>query len=97
MVFVCPKFVWGERQRLISLVTAQGADGSLRGWDFFCEEDDRSCGDVWTLRDGVLVCRGLPRGYIVNRATRCGSASGSLCLTAEGDEIHFRKIELIEK
>jgi len=33
-------------------------------------------------------------GEVVNKATGCDVVSGKICLTAEGDEIHFRKIQL---
>ena len=33
-------------------------------------------------------------GRVVNRATRCDTSAGKICLTAEGDEIHFRKVRL---
>lgn len=43
----------------------QAADGEFAGWASFHEEADTRTGDVWTLReDGVLVCRGTPRGYL---------------------------------
>lgn len=36
-------------------------------------------------------------GKVVNEATRCDAGPGRISLTAEGDEIHFRDIQLIEK
>jgi hypothetical protein len=33
-------------------------------------------------------------GQEVNRATRCDTSPGKICLTAEGDEIHFRNVRL---
>ena len=48
----------------VPLVTRQLADGSLVGWQFFCGEQDVTCGDVWQLRDDVLICRGTPKGYV---------------------------------
>lgn len=33
-------------------------------------------------------------GIEVNRATKCDQVAGPLCLTAEGDEIHFRNVRL---
>ena len=42
-------------------------------------------GDVVTLRIN---------GQEVNRATGCEMVPGKICLTAEGDEIHFRKVRL---
>ncbi len=44
------------------------ADGGLAAtWRFFSEDPQSKLDDVWTVRDGVLVCRGLPRGYIATR------------------------------
>ena len=42
-------------------------------------------GDVVTL---------VINGQEVNRATGCDVAPGKICLTAEGDEIHFRNVRL---
>ncbi len=33
-------------------------------------------------------------GRIVNKATGCETTPGKICLTAEGDEIHFRNVQL---
>ncbi len=33
-------------------------------------------------------------GQIVNRATGCETKPGRICLTSEGDEIHFRNVKL---
>jgi hypothetical protein len=33
-------------------------------------------------------------GQEVNRATGCDVVPGKICLTAEGDEIHFRNVRL---
>ena len=45
-------------------------------------------GDVVTLRIN---------GQEVNRATGCEAVPGKICLTAEGDEIHFRNVRLRSK
>jgi len=36
-------------------------------------------------------------GQEVNRATGCDLVAGRICLTAEGDEIHFRNVRLLER
>ncbi len=36
-------------------------------------------------------------GQVVNEATGCDVVPGKICLTSEGDEIHFRNIRLIPK
>jgi hypothetical protein len=60
---VAPVSVRGADEA-VSLVTRQLADGGLFGWQFYCEEQDVTCGDVWQLRDDVLICRGTPKGYV---------------------------------
>jgi hypothetical protein len=44
-------------------ITSQNAQGEIAGWRSF-HEDDAKTGDVWTLTDGVLLCKGAPRGYL---------------------------------
>lgn len=44
-----------------------------------------ACGPVVTLSIN---------GVVVNRTTSCDAQAGRICLTAEGDEIHFRNIRL---
>ncbi len=51
-------------EKPVQLITTQQSDGMLDGWQFFCEEPETKCGAVWQLKDGVLVCRGIPKGYI---------------------------------
>ena len=47
-----------------NLISKQLGCGELAGWKSFHEPDAKT-GDVWTLgEDGVLVCKGLPKGYI---------------------------------
>lgn len=50
------------------LVTRQSPTGEIAGWASFHETPGTQTGDVWTLRDdGVLVCKGAPRGYLYTR------------------------------
>ncbi len=37
---------------------------NLSAWQFFSAEDGTKMGDVWSLKDGVLKCKGTPLGYI---------------------------------
>lgn len=50
----------------LKLLTTQDATtGELAGWKAFSEEAGTKPGDVWKLGDdGVLVCRGTPKGYL---------------------------------
>ena len=33
-------------------------------------------------------------GELVNETTRCDVVAGKICLTAEGNEIHFRNVRI---
>lgn len=50
-------------------VPVAGADPSvaLDGWECFLEDPDAKVSDVWSVEDGVLTCRGTPRGYLHSR------------------------------
>ncbi len=37
-------------------------------WQYVSEDTQSKLEDVWTLRDGVLICRGSPKGYIATRS-----------------------------
>ncbi|GIW95696.1 MAG: hypothetical protein KatS3mg110_3745 [Pirellulaceae bacterium] len=37
---------------------------SLDAWTFYLQDPNAKLEDVWTIRDGVLVCRGRPVGYL---------------------------------
>ncbi len=45
------------------------------------------------VADGETVTVKI-NGRMVNRATGCDVVAGKICLTAEGDEIHFRNVQL---
>ena len=55
-----------EGKKPIPLLTAQDqSTGKLAGWTFFSEDPKAKPGDEWKLdAEGVLVCRGTPKGYI---------------------------------
>jgi hypothetical protein len=49
----------------IKPLTEQRADGEFPGWRSFHETPGTRTADVWQLQsDGVLVCKGKPRGYL---------------------------------
>jgi len=37
---------------------------NLDGWKWFCVDDKTPVEDVWSVKDGVLVCQGQPFGYL---------------------------------
>jgi hypothetical protein len=45
------------------------------------------------VADGQTVTLKI-NGRVINRATGCDVVAGNVCLTAEGDEIHFRNVRL---
>jgi hypothetical protein len=47
-----------------SLLTRQAQDGTLPGWKSYLEEPKAKIGEVWKLAEGVLICRGTPKGYL---------------------------------
>jgi len=48
----------------LNLLTSQDDSGQLSGWKSF-HEDGAATDKVWRLGDdGVLICKGLPKGYI---------------------------------
>ena len=49
------------------LLTTQNPDGTLAGWNSFHEDPKAATGDVWKLADGVLTCKGSPKGYIYTK------------------------------
>jgi hypothetical protein len=40
---------------------------NLEGWDYFLVEPDVEMDDVWSVRDGLLVCKGEPMGYLATK------------------------------
>jgi len=40
---------------------------SLAGWQCFLVDDDVKMEDVWSVDDGVLVCKGEPLGYLYTK------------------------------
>ena len=39
----------------------------LSGWDFFLVDPDVKMQDVWSVCDGLLVCKGEPMGYLCTK------------------------------
>jgi len=57
-------------------VSARAAEGqgvalfdgkSLEGWSFHLVDPKVKMADVWSVQDGVLVCKGEPLGYLVTK------------------------------
>ena len=37
---------------------------SLTGWTFFLNDPEAKMSDVWSVKDGLMICEGEPMGYI---------------------------------
>ena len=49
----------------VDLIPKRQIDGELPGWKSFHESPGARTGEVWQLQaDGVLICKGSPRGYL---------------------------------
>jgi hypothetical protein len=40
---------------------------NLDGWDYHLVDPNVKMGDVWSVEDGVLICKGEPLGYLVTK------------------------------
>ncbi len=40
---------------------------SLAGWDHYLVDPEVEMDDVWSVRDGTIVCRGKPMGYLATK------------------------------
>ena len=40
---------------------------SLAGWEHYLVKPDLKMSDVWSVRDGLLVCKGTPMGYLATK------------------------------
>lgn len=49
----------GEKDRVVLF-----DGGDLSAWTYYLQDSDAERDDVWSIRDGVLVCQGQPRGYL---------------------------------
>ncbi len=58
-----------------------------------CEKPAGRWNQYEIVADGDVVTLKI-NGQVVNKATGCETAPGKICLTAEGDEIHFRNLRL---
>lgn len=62
---VMPLSAGEPKPKPVVLLAGQRPDGTPAGWKSFLEEPNARTGDVWTLTaEGVLVCKGKPKGYL---------------------------------
>jgi hypothetical protein len=52
-----------EKEKSVALFNGR----DLRGWTFHLADPKAKMEDVWSVKDGVLVCGGKPNGYLVTK------------------------------
>ncbi len=52
-----------DEQKTIELFNGK----DLSGWEFFLVDPDVKMEDVWSVKDGLLVCKGEPTGYLATK------------------------------
>ncbi|MFO0948390.1 MAG: DUF1080 domain-containing protein [Planctomycetota bacterium] len=62
-VFACMVVV-GLATRANAEVISLFNGKDLTGWTYFLSDKSKKMEDVWSVKDGVLVCKGNPAGYI---------------------------------
>jgi len=58
---VAPSSLGAEKH--VSLFNGKG----LSGWTYHLDKPDVKMEDVWSVNDGVLVCKGQPVGYLITK------------------------------
>ena len=52
-----------KREGAVNLFDGKG----LTGWEYYLIDPDLKMADVWSVRDGLLICRGKPMGYLATK------------------------------
>ena len=61
MVAMCSGVFAGEAE--IDLFDGK----TLEGWDYFLVKPELKMSDVWSVKDGLMICKGSPLGYIATK------------------------------
>ena len=56
-----------EKQKAATIDLFDGK--SLEGWSYVLVDKNVKMEDVWSVKDGVLVCKGKPLGYLVTKGS----------------------------
>ncbi len=60
-------FAWAAEPSSASQKLFNGKD--LSGWDAFLVDKNVKKQDVWSVKDGLLICKGQPMGYLSTKRT----------------------------
>jgi 3-keto-disaccharide hydrolase len=61
-VYLGPACSWARAEETKPITLFNGRD--LEGWTAVLEDNKAKAADVWSVADGVLMCKGNPRGYL---------------------------------
>ncbi|MFO7902209.1 MAG: 3-keto-disaccharide hydrolase [Planctomycetota bacterium] len=63
LAYCLPLISRGEDQDFKNLFNGK----DLAGWEYFLVKDDAQMKDVWSVEDGILICKGKPMGYLATK------------------------------
>ena len=58
----------------------------LSGWGCFLDDPNVAMKDVWSVQDGILVCKGEPMGYLATKKDYTKYQYNILRMPAEGGD-----------
>jgi len=65
LAMICPLHVEGAKPKGGDIDLFNGKD--LDGWEHFLVDPKLKMSDVWSVKDGLLVCKGKPMGYLATK------------------------------
>lgn len=63
LAYCLPATLQAKENKAIELFNGQ----NLSGWECFLVDEDATMKDVWSVKDGLLVCKGEPMGYLATK------------------------------
>lgn len=61
--YCLPNVAEAQEKKTIDLFNGK----NLTGWEYYLVDDDVKMEDVWSVKDGILVCKGTPMGYLATK------------------------------
>jgi len=58
-----PGTLLADEKKAIDLFNGE----DLSGWEYFLIDEDATMKDVWSVKDGILICKGEPMGYLATK------------------------------
>ncbi len=63
LVYCLPLTTTAQEKKVIELFNGK----DLAGWEYYLVDENVKMDDVWSVKDGVLVCKGEPMGYLATK------------------------------